>query len=79
MKLRELFIEAGFQVTESFTNQQFVTLSQTQIEQLKKNVLFETWIPIDEEHTLCRFVTSWATTDDDIEELRTTLKELKYL
>lgn len=76
MKLRKLFIEAGFQVTDSFTNQQFVKLSQTQIEQLKRNVLFETWIPIDEEHTLCRFVTSWATTEADIQALGDALKNL---
>lgn len=76
MKMRQMFIDANIPVRESPTNQQFVVLSTQQIEQLRKKVAFETWEPIDEEHTLCRFVTSWATTDADMSTLEDALKSL---
>lgn len=73
MKMRQLFADAGIPLRDSSTNQQFVELSNKQMQQLLKHVLFETWEPIDEEHTLCRFVTSWATTDRDLEALKAAL------
>ncbi len=76
MQLRQLFTEAGLEIKDSPTNQQFVTLSNQQMESLKSKVLFETWEPVDDTHTLCRFVTSWATTDKDINQLETALKQL---
>ena len=41
-----------------------------------KDILFETWAPINNNITLCRFVTSWATTDRDLEALKNTLETL---
>ena len=76
MKMRRLFADAGIPLRDSSTNQQFVELTNKQMQQLMKNVLFETWEPIDEEHTLCRFVTSWATTDRDLKVLESALKTL---
>ena len=76
MKMRRLFADAGIPLRDSSTNQQFVELSNKQMEQLLKHVLFETWEPIDEDHTLCRFVTSWATTNNDLNALKTALKLL---
>lgn len=76
MQLRELFIEAGLEQKDSPTNQQFVVLSTSQMEQLRKTIAFETWEPVDDTHTLCRFVTSWATTDADLQQLADALSEL---
>jgi len=76
MKMRQMFMDAGLNITESFTNQQFVSLSKQQIKKLKENIAFETWEPIDQDHTRCRFVTSWATTEDDLKALSVALKEL---
>lgn len=76
MKMRQLFIETGLSVTDSPTNQQFVVLTPKQIEQLRKTIAFETWEPIDADHTLCRFVTSWATSKHDIQELASALHNL---
>ena len=73
MKLRQLFADVGIPLRDSSTNQQFVVLSNKQMQQLLEYVLFETWAPIDEEHTLCRFVTSWATTDEDLAALKVAL------
>jgi threonine aldolase len=76
MRLRKLFTEAGIPIKESPTNQQFVVLTNQQLDVLMQKVLFETWEPIDDTHTLCRFVTSWATTDADLSTLATALKSI---
>ena len=75
-KVRQLFADASIPLRDSSTNQQFVELSNKQMKQLLKHILFETWEPIDENHTLCRFVTSWATTDEDIKALSKALQTL---
>ncbi len=75
-RLRVIFEEAGFVLKDSPTNQQFVVLGNDMVERLMQQVLFETWEPIDECHTLCRFVTSWATTEADLEALRVALTRL---
>lgn len=76
MRLRQLFIDAGIPVKDSPTNQQFVVLTNDQLDKLMSQVLFETWEPIDATHTLCRFVTSWSTTDADVEMLAAALQTL---
>lgn len=76
MRLRKLFTEAGIPIKDSPTNQQFVVLTNQQLDVLMQQVLFETWEPIDDTHTLCRFVTSWATTDADLSTLATALKSI---
>lgn len=76
MQLREIFGKAGFQLYDSPTNQQFVVLSNKQMENLSKLIAFETWEPIDDENTLCRFVTSWATTDADLKELEDAINSI---
>ena len=78
MRLRELFTEAGIPLRESPTNQQFVELTREQMARLGEHVLFETWEPIDAERTLCRFVTSWATTEEQMQVLEKALSELKH-
>lgn len=77
MRMRQLFIDAGLTVKDSPTNQQFVVLSTSQMQQLRRTVAFETWEPVDNDHTLCRFVTSWATTETDIQVLSEALKQLR--
>jgi len=77
MTLRQLFLDNGFTLRDSATNQQFVVLHNAQLQQLLSRVLFETWEPLDEDHTLCRFVTSWATTDEDLSALSEALHHLQ--
>lgn len=76
MKMRQIFADASLEVKDSPTNQQFVVLCNDQLQQLMSKVLFETWEPIDNERTLCRFVTSWATTEDDLQALSNALKSI---
>lgn len=76
MKVRKLFTDAGIPLRNSSTNQQFVELTNKQMEQLMQGVLFETWEPIDANNTLCRFVTSWATTEEDLQALKSAIASL---
>ena len=73
MKMRQIFTNAGIPLRDSSTNQQFVELTNEQMKHILKEVLFETWEPIDADHTLCRFITSWATTERDLEALKNAL------
>ncbi len=76
MRLRTIFLDAGFTLKDSSTNQQFVILTKKNLEQLRKVIDFETWEPLDNDRVLCRFVTSWATTDDDLSALAAALQSL---
>ncbi|MCI9405855.1 MAG: aminotransferase class V-fold PLP-dependent enzyme [Oscillospiraceae bacterium] len=55
---------------KSPTNQQFVILENSRMKSLAQKVSFSVWAPQDENHTVVRFVTSWATRPEDIEALR---------
>lgn len=51
------------------TNQIFPILKNEQIEELAEKVSFEVWGKHDDAHTIIRFVTSWGTTEAEVEEL----------
>ena len=54
---------------ESPTNQQFIIIENIKMEELAKKVSFSFWEKYDEKHTVIRLVTSWATTEKDLNEL----------
>lgn len=54
---------------ESPTNQQFVILENDRMEQIEKEVSVSFWERHDEDHTVVRFATSWATREADLEHL----------
>lgn len=54
---------------ESFTNQQFVVLKNETMADLKRMAAFSFWEKADEEHTVVRFATSWATKEEDVKSL----------
>lgn len=73
-KLKELFRERGLRMyIDSPTNQQFVVLPNEQMHQLEQQVQFTHWGPFDADHFICRFVTSWATKEEDLATLRSIL------
>lgn len=61
---------------ESPTNQQFVLFADEDLERLKKHVILSFWEKPDEDHTIVRLATSWATKEADILQLIKVLKEL---
>ncbi len=71
MRLQEIFRSSGLSepASSSTTNQQFFILEHRVIEALRKDVCFEKWAPVDGHHDMVRFVTSWATTSEDVDAL----------
>ena len=70
MRMKELFRQRGYRfLVDSPTNQQFVVIDNAQVERLSRQVEFSHFGQTDHHHTICRFVTSWATTEADIEAL----------
>ena len=69
-RLKQVLKEKGYEVDiDSPTNQIFVILENEKMEQLKQNVVFSFWEKKDEDHTVVRFATSWATRMEDVEKL----------
>lgn len=58
---------------ETDTNQQFIILENTQIEKLRQQISFSFWEKYDENHTVVRFATSWATPQESIDKLNNIL------
>lgn len=76
-KLKKIFIDAGYEFyLDSPTNQQFVVMENQKKEKLAQKVKFSFWENIDKEHTAIRFVTSWGTTDEELQVLKNALSEL---
>ena len=73
-ELKSAFSEKGYKFfIDSPTNQQFVILENSKMQELQKSVKFSFWEKYDESHTVVRFATSWATTSEKISELRSFL------
>lgn len=68
--LRANFIAAGYEpVGNSPTNQQFFRLPNALIDHLADIATFELWGARGSEYSVVRFVTSWATTADEVAQL----------
>lgn len=68
--LKDGLKEKGYQFfIDSPTNQQFIVLENSKMEELKKDVQFSFWEKADDTHTVVRFATSWATKMEDVEQL----------
>lgn len=77
MRMQQAFAKAGIPAgKDSRTNQQFFILTNAQKAAIEKEASFEIWSPIDSERALYRFVTSWATTPQDIDKLQKTIDSL---
>lgn len=68
-KIKSAFRNKGFEfLSETFTNQIFPILTNSQIEKLSQNFDFYVWKKIDEENSAIRIITSWATPDEIVDE-----------
>ena len=54
---------------DSYTNQQYPILSKKDREKLAQKYQFSFWEQIDEDYAAVRFCTSWATSEEAIDEL----------
>ena len=76
MRVKEIFVKAGFALyMDSPTNQQFFVLPNEVIDRLQQSVTFELWGPRGEVSTPVRFVTDWATSEEDISSLAEELRK----
>lgn len=69
-RLRAAFREKGYVLfMENPTNQVFVVLEKERMRALAEKVAFSFWETLDETHTVVRFATSWATTEENLDDL----------
>lgn len=69
-KLKDALKGKGYTfLLDSPTNQQFVILENEQYKKLSEKVKISFWEKIDDNHTAVRIATSWATTDEKLDEL----------
>ena len=69
-KIRQTLIKKGYKFfINSPTNQIFTIIENEKLEILEKKVIFANWEKYDENRTVIRFVTSWSTTEEDVNKL----------
>lgn len=77
-KLREAFEEAGYPyLVENKTNQIFPVMPDAVLEQLGKKYGYCYMERVDETHSAVRFCTSWATKEENVDQLICDLKNMK--
>lgn len=70
MIIKEELKKKGYRFfIDSPTNQQFIIIENKQYQVLKDKVRLSYWEKFDEDHTVIRICTSWATTAENVEEL----------
>lgn len=69
--VKNAFKSKGYKfLLDSPTNQQFIILENSKMQELSKKVKFCFWEKVDENHTAVRFATSWATKKENVELLQ---------
>ena len=70
-KMRAIFREKGYRFfMETVTNQIFIILENGKMKELSENVAFGFWEKFDDNHTVVRFASSWATREEAVEKLK---------
>lgn len=73
-QLKAILHEKGVEFyLESPTNQQFVILEDSRVEELRKQASFGFWEKYGPDRTVVRFATGWSTTPEELEFLRSVL------
>ena len=76
-QIRQVLNESGYrQMLINPTNQIFVSLENSRMKKLSEQVEFSFWEQSYENHTVIRLVTSWATKQEDTDQLIQILKSL---
>ena len=69
-RVKAIIREKGWEVyMDSPTNQQLILMTEEEMEQLGKSVVFDRWGINDDGRTIVRLATSWSTTEEDIQVL----------
>ncbi len=76
-KMKEAFSERGYKMfIESYTNQQFPIIENEKLRKLREHVKVSYWEKYDENHTVVRLATSFATEESDIDALIKVLDDI---
>ena len=76
-EIKDIFVKHGCEfLSDSPTNPQFPILKNSEIAELRKEFSFETWCAISETTSAVRFCSSWATTEENIKELKKAVESL---
>lgn len=79
-KMKQAFTDIGISFKyEPSTNQLFPILPNPLIEKLSPDYAFYQWEKHDADHTVCRFITSWATKEEQISALKQDLTTNKLV
>ena len=69
-ELKKALQEKGYQLyIDSPTNQQFIIVENSRLPELQSKVVYSFIEKYDAEHTVIRLATSWATTEEQVDEL----------
>ncbi len=70
MKMKAMFQKKGYAFyVDSPTNQQFIVLPEAEADRLSQHVAFTHFGQTGKHQVICRFVTSWSTTQADLDAL----------
>lgn len=76
-KLRDTLVSLGYPVpVVSGTNQVFAVLPNAVCTALESEFSYSFWERVDQDHTMVRFCTSWATTQNSMDALCETLRKM---
>lgn len=68
--LRSAFEQKGYTFyLQTPANQIFIILENSRMRELQEKVIFDFWEKYDDDHTVVRFATSWATDVEDVKRL----------
>lgn len=68
--IRQALREKGYRFAfETPTNQIFIVLDKEKLDYLNERVVMGFWEKLDEDHTVMRIATSWATKEEDVKKL----------
>ena len=69
-RVKDIIREKGWEVyMDSPTNQQLILMTEEEMTELGKTVIFDRWGIYDDTRTIVRLATSWSTTEEDIAAL----------
>lgn len=70
IKLKQGLLEKGYNFKyDSNTNQQFPIVNNRKLEEISKKYTYDYWEKYDENNSVIRICTSWATREENIQKL----------
>lgn len=69
-RLKKALIDKGYRMyIDSPTNQLFTVMDNEKLRELDGKAAYSVWEPFDEWHSVIRFCTDWATTEEEVDSL----------